>query len=290
MTRRAEAISHGAATIVNAIATGKGAAVGVDMYTKATVVLTDEPGQVEVIIQSDFAENPILAQKTVEQVLRHFALEKEFGAKVETQSNIPIAKGLKSSSAATNAIVLATKAALDRNLDDITAVKLGVNAALEAKVTITGAYDDACASYFGGIVITDNIERRIIKHFEQLETFAVLFYVPTEKRYTINSDVKSMKNMSSVVKVAYNEALKSNYWTALTLNGLIYSSALGYDPAPAIDALNAGAIASGLSGTGPATSAIVSDDKIGSVKDAWQKHTGEILETRINLESARVVC
>ena len=99
-----------------------------------------------------------------------------------------------------------------------------------------------------------------------------------------------MKNMSSVVKVAYNEALKSNYWTALTLNGLIYSSALGYDPAPAIDALNAGAIASGLSGTGPATSAIVSDDKIGSVKDAWQKHTGEILETRINLESARVVC
>ena len=290
MTRRAEAISHGAATIVNAIATGKGAAVGVDMYTKATVVLTDEPGQVEVIIQSDFAENPILAQKTVEQVLRHFALEKEFGAKVETQSNIPIAKGLKSSSAATNAIVLATKAALDRNLDDITAVKLGVNAALEAKVTITGAYDDACASYFGGIVITDNIERRIIKHFEQLETFAVLFYVPTEKRYTINSDVKSMKNMSSVVKVAYNEALKSNYWTALTLNGLIYSSALGYDPAPAIDALNAGAIASGLSGTGPATSAIVSDDKIGSVKDAWQKHRGEILETRINLESARVVC
>ena len=39
MSGRAEAISHGAATIINAIATGKGAAVGVDLWTKATVKL-----------------------------------------------------------------------------------------------------------------------------------------------------------------------------------------------------------------------------------------------------------
>ena len=35
MTGKAEAVSHGAATIVNAIATGMGAAVGVDLWTKA---------------------------------------------------------------------------------------------------------------------------------------------------------------------------------------------------------------------------------------------------------------
>ncbi len=44
LTGRAEAISHGAATIINAIATGKGAAVGVDLWTKAAVALTDEAG------------------------------------------------------------------------------------------------------------------------------------------------------------------------------------------------------------------------------------------------------
>ncbi len=36
-------MAHGAATIVNAIALGKGAAFGVDLWTKAEVKLTSEP-------------------------------------------------------------------------------------------------------------------------------------------------------------------------------------------------------------------------------------------------------
>jgi shikimate kinase len=289
LTGRAEAISHGAATIINAIASGKGAAVGVDLWTKAAVTLTDEAGYVDVTIRSDSSENPALAQKTVERILNYFGVEQDFGVKVETTSNIPVARGLKSSSAAANAIALATTAALERSLDDVTVVKLGVDGALDAKVTITGAFDDACASYFGGIVITDNMERRIIKRFELTEALAVLFYVPPQKTYTVGSDVNRMKSMASAVKVAYKEALDGDYLTALTLNGLIYSSALGYDPSPAVDALTAGAFAAGLSGTGPAVSAIVPEEKIDLVKEVWQNREGEILEARINLEKARVV-
>ena len=289
MSRRAEAISHGAATIINAIATGKGAAVGVDLWTKATVKLTDESGHIDVVIESDSSENPVLAQKTVQRVLEHFGLEDQFGAKVETTSNIPVARGMKSSSAAANAIALATVAALDQSLDDVELVRSGVEAALDAKVTITGAFDDACASYFGGVVITDNLERQIIKRFELSEAPAVLFYVPSQKTYTVSSNVERMKALSGVVKVAYNEALNGNYWGALTLNGLIYSSALGYDSTPAVDALTAGALASGLSGTGPAVTAIVTKDKIEHVKEAWSNYECDILEAQINLEKARVV-
>ena len=289
LTRRAVAISHGAATIINAIATGKGAALGVDLWTKAAVELTDEAGHVDVSIRSDSSENPMLAQKTVGRILKYFSLEGEFGAKVETQSNIPVAKGLKSSSAAANAIALATIAALDASLDDVTVVKLGVDGALDAKVTITGAFDDACASYFGGIVITDNIERKIVKCFEPTESPAVLFYVPPKKAYTVNSNVKRMKGMASAVKIAYNEALKGNYWAALTLNGLIYSSAIGYDPSPAVDALTAGAIASGLSGTGPAVTVIVPKEKVDAIKEVLQNREGKILEAQVNLEKASVV-
>lgn len=289
MKGKVEAISYGAATIINAIATGKGAAIGVDLWTKAAVTITDEPGTVKVKILSDSSENPVLAQKTVECVLKNFGLEKEFGAKVETQSNIPVAKGLKSSSAAANAISLATTAALEQSLDDVAVVKLGVDGALEAKVTITGAFDDACASYFGGVIITDNMERRIVKRFELAEAPNVLFYVPAKKTYTADSDVKRMKTMAPAVKIAYREALNGKYWSALTLNGLIYSSALGYDPSPAVDALTAGAIASGLSGTGPAVTAIVSEDKVDVVKEVWQRHEGEILEARINQQKAKVV-
>ena len=290
MRGKAEAITHGAATIINAIATGKGAAVGVDLWTKATVTITEDPGTVQVKILSDSLENPVLAQKTVTSVLKCFRLEKRFGAEVETQSNIPVARGMKSSSAAANAIALATTAALERSLDDVDVVKLGVDGALEAKVTITGAFDDACASYFGGVVITDNLERRIVGHFELSKAPFVLFYVPPKKTYTVETDVKRMKDMAPVVKVAYNEALNGNYWAALTMNGLIYSLALGYDLSPAIDAINAGAYASGLSGTGPAVTAILAEDKIDAVKDAWGSLEGEILETHINQEKAKVVC
>ncbi len=289
MNGKAEAISYGAATIINAIATGKGAAIGVDLWTKAGVKLTDEPGIIESTIVSDPTEDPVLIEKTVGKVLKFFNLEGKFGAKVETSSNIPIARGLKSSSAAGNAIALATVAALNKKLDDIKIVKLGVDGAIDAKATITGAFDDACASYFGGVVVTDNLKRRIIKRLEIAEDLAVLFHVPAKKTYTVSSDVRRMKGVASLVKIAYKEALKGNYWAALTLNGLIYSSALGYNPSIAVDALMVGALAAGLSGTGPAVTAIVPDEKIDLVKDAWQTYEGEILEARVNHEKAKIV-
>ncbi len=289
MNGKAEAVSHGAATVINAIATGRGAAIGVDLWTKVRVQIIDKPGIIQGKIVSDPSENPVLIEKTVKRVLKHFNLEEKFGAKVETWSNIPIARGLKSSSAAGNAIALATVAALNKNLDDLTVVKLGVDGAIDAKVTITGAFDDACASYFGGVVVTDNLKRRIVKRFELAEDLVVLFYVPAKKTYTVSSDVSRMKEVASLVKIAYKEALKGNYCAALTLNGLIYSSALGYNPSIAVDALMAGALAAGLSGTGPAVTAIVSEEKKDLVKDALQAYEGEVLEARVNHEKARVV-
>jgi shikimate kinase len=61
-------------------------------------------------------------------------------------------------------VALATVAALRKSLDDLAVVNLGVDAAFDARVTVTGAFDDACASFFGGIVVTDNLKRRLVKH------------------------------------------------------------------------------------------------------------------------------
>ncbi|MEM4643454.1 MAG: shikimate kinase, partial [Candidatus Bathyarchaeia archaeon] len=65
---QAKAVSHGAATIVNAIATGEGAAFGVDLWTKAEVKLTNEPGIIKGEILSDPSESTILIEKTVKRV------------------------------------------------------------------------------------------------------------------------------------------------------------------------------------------------------------------------------
>ncbi|MGA3290473.1 MAG: shikimate kinase [Candidatus Bathyarchaeia archaeon] len=289
MTKKATAIAHGAATIVNAMAFGKGAAFGVDLWTKAEVKLTDEPHVIKAEITSDPKENTALMEKTVARVLQRFSLDNSFGAKVKTWSNIPIAKGLKSSSVAANAVAIAAIAALGKTLDDLGLVNLGVDAAFDAKVTITGAFDDACASYFGGVVITDNLSREIVKQMPLTEDLTVLFYVPPEKAYTADSNVSRLQTVKPLVEVAYREALEGKVWEALTLNGLIYSSASGYNPSIAIDALAAGAIAAGLCGKGPAVTAVTPKDKIDSVKVALQKQDGEILQAQLNREKAKVL-
>lgn len=289
MNGKAEALAHGAATIVNAIALGKGAAFGVDLWTKVQVKLTDEPTVIRGEIISDPAESTVLIERTLARVFQHFGVEKQFGAKVKTWSNIPIARGLKSSSVAANAVALATTAALGKALDDLAVVNLGVDAAFNAKVTVTGAFDDACASYFGGVVVTDNLKRKLIKRSALPEGLAVLFHVPSKKAYTGNSDVNKLKTVAPLVKIAYKEALRGNFLAALSLNGIIYSSALGYNTSVAMDALSAGAVAAGLCGKGPAVTAVVSNDKIDQVKAALQLHEGEILQARLNQEKAKVV-
>jgi shikimate kinase len=271
------------------MAFGKGAAFGVDLWTKAEVKLTDEPHVIKAEITSDPKENTALMEKTVMRVLQRFSLDNSFGAKVKTWSNIPIAKGLKSSSAAANAVALAATAALDKPLDDLELVKLGVDAAFDAKVTVTGAFDDACASYFGGVVITDNLNREIVKQLPLAEDLTVLFHVPPEKAYTADSNVSRLQTVKPLVEVAYNEALEGKVWEALTLNGLIYSSASGYNPSIAIDALAAGAVAAGLCGKGPAVTAVTPKERVESVKAALQKYGGEVLQAHLNQKKAKVL-
>ncbi|MCW4029909.1 MAG: shikimate kinase [Candidatus Bathyarchaeota archaeon] len=289
MTRKATAVAHGAATIVNAIALGKGAAFGVDLWTKAKVELTEKPSVIEAEIASDPKESTLLIERTALRVLQHFQLEKCFGAKIKTDSNIPIARGLKSSSTAANATALAMVAALEKSLDDLEIVKIGVEAAFDAKVTVTGAFDDACASYFGGAVITNNKNRELLKQLALPSDYTVLFHVPPQKAYTINSDVERLRTVKPLVEVAFQQALEGRIWEALTLNGLIYSTAQKLNTTIAIDALAAGAVAAGLCGKGPATTAVTPNDKVDKVKAALQAYEGEILTSHINQQKAKVI-
>jgi shikimate kinase len=83
--------------------------------------------------------------------------------------------------------------------------------------------------------------------------------------------------------------LRGNYWTSLTLNGLIYSKAFGYDISPVRKALGAGALAAGLSGKGPAIAAIVPDSRVPRVLSAWNRLSGKVIQTSLNFQKARVL-
>jgi len=281
------AISHGAVTVVNAIPTGKGAAIGIALWTRAQVELTETPGSYECVIKSDLSENVTLARSAVEKTLQYLKLEKKYGASVTTESNIPIARGLKSSSAAANAIVLATTAALGKKIPKLRIVNLGVDAALDAGVTVTGAFDDACASFFGGLIATNNFRRRIVRKTKLRGKVAVLLHVPPHKLYTKDIDLASMRAIAPLAESAYREALRGDVWAALTMNGLACSAALGYDTSIVNEALKAGALAAGISGTGPAVSVLAREEKIESIRKVLESFEGEIIQSEINCKEAK---
>jgi len=279
--REGHAYALGAGTIINAIATWKGAAFGIDLKTEARVVLTKDK-TVKGYIEG--GGDTSLIERCVELVLSYFGYD--CGARVSTKSEIPMASGLKSSSAAANAAILATIDALDESLDTLEAIKLGVNAAIDAKVTITGAFDDACASMLGGFVITDNRKKELIRREER--DAEVLILAPEKRVLSSETNVKNSKLIAPWVELAYKQALEGNYEKAMTLNGFLYCSALGFSTAPIMAALDAGIEGVSLSGTGPAYTAIGKAEHINKLESVWRSMGGKVIKSKVNNTGGRI--
>src|SRR3989442_1124934 len=196
------------------------------------------------------------------------------------------AVGLKSSSAAANAVALATISALDEERDDDTLIAIGVEASVESRVSLTGAYDDSFASYHGGAVLTDNDHRRVEKILKIPNDFKVLILVPSRKTRTGQLDRSRFAPIGRISEIAYSEASNGHIWDALTLNGLALSSILGEDPRPALSAIEAGAFGAGLSGKGPAVAAVVDENRLKPVRQVFEKFDGRILEASPNFTKA----
>lgn len=275
--------SPGSATIINAIATGFGSAfgIGLDIICEAKT-LSDS-----INCSNDVGADTFLMELCVEKVFDYYNINKdEFGIDIKTKSNLPMASGLSSSSASSNAIVKATSLVICdefdlKPLDDLEIINMAIDASLDAGVTITGSFDDATASYFGGAVVTDNRNRQFIIK-EKMEDYPILVYMPNFYSKSGDSNPERMKLLAPLVETAFGFAKQKEYFKALTLNGLIYSATLGFDSAIAIDALEAGAVASGLSGTGSSFVAVVNNDCIDDVEEAWSKYEGNVIRTNVD--------
>ena len=292
--------SPGSATIVNAISTGCGSAFGIKLYVNAEVQLTESKSTIN--CSTDRNVDTTLMEKCVAKVLDKFRencpkIEIDTGVSVKTSSTLPVASGLSSSSATSNAVIMATVRALtDKYLQEsepnfLTSndlINMGVDASLEAGVTITGAFDDASASFYGGYTITNNFERKILK-MNDMDEQNILVFMPNRKSLTAQSDVRRMKLISPQVKLAFQEALKGNLCDAITLNGLLYCASLGFNPEMALDAIDAGAEAAGLSGTGPSFVALSGNENIDRIVDAWSSHPGDIIRTEVDNKGTRVI-
>jgi len=258
----------GAATVVNAIATGKGAAFGINLETKAYVTLRKGEGM-DVMIDGHPSEETLLAERCVINVLDEYSDREYGGVDVKTFSEIPISKGLKSSSSAANAIVAATLNALSCEVDNKEILLLGVKSAKEAGVTITGAFDDAAAALLGGLVITDNMKCEIIKRIPMPEDLKVLIYVPDFTIRKRDVPIERVKECYAESEAALKMALSGDFAKAMMMNGKTQEKAMNLSGKISDMAMKCGALSAGLSGTGPATVMLVDENEIARFKNCF---------------------
>jgi len=290
MPRKGHALAHGAFTIINGIATGQGGACGVGLRLVASFELQSVPGRVDFrAAGADAALDDRLARACARRLLTTAGVADRWGARITTASEIPPARGLKSSSAAANAMLLAGAHALGVDMPPLDVVQMGVDAAIEAGVTLTGAFDDAVATMFGGAVLTNNIGRRIVSWAEVPEDLDVLFLVP-ERRIEKSSLRRGDFDVArQAVARAFALAASGDVAGAITLNGRAYAPIVGVDPTPAERALAAGAWAAGMTGTGPAIAVLTTAEAREDVLAALAPFQGRVLRTRPNRSPASVI-
>lgn len=285
---RGRARAPGAGTVLNALANGRGSAFAIEAYTTAEVELRAAGGdgdgsEVTGEVDGNPEADTRLIERCVERVVEAYGEGQ--GGHVRTESEVPMAAGLKSSSAAANATVLATLDALDaaEAVGRADAARIGVEAARDVGVTVTGAFDDASASMLGGVTVTDNTGDELLVR-EAVE-WDVLVWTPPERAYSADADVDRCARIAPVADFVAETALDGKYAEAMTVNGFAFCAALGFSAEPLVEALPAAAGVS-LSGTGPSVTAIGEADALADVEARWSERAGRTWLTRTQNDGA----
>ncbi len=279
---KVKATVHGAISIVNAIATGKGATLGIS--PKVEVIMESMPGS-GISIKSDSQSlSSRLITRTIEKIVSKKQLS-ETKLNLLLNSEIPTGYGLKSSSAISSAVALAAAKLFEQKIDDSKILLAGVNASLETKVSVTGAYDDACACYYGGFIVTDNYKRKIISSKKAPTNFKVVIFIPKSRK---RGNIKKLKTLNPVFERAWSFAKNSDYWNAMILNGFATSSVLNSNPKLITQLVEKGAISASISGNGPSIAAVTKQSNISRIKKVFSSLEGRVTVTQINNKRAEV--
>jgi len=276
------AMVYGAVSMVNAIAIGKGSTLGIDTFVEATLIKKEGTG---IHITS---ENKTISSRLINKVIDNMIPKKileNTRLELDFRSNIPTGYGLKSSSAISTAVVLSCAKAFGKQMSDEEILKMGAKTSIQTKVSITGAYDDACACYFGGFNVTDNLKMKLLhREVGPKELQAVIFLPKSRKR----GNLKRLKEFKNVFERSWELAKGSDYWNAGILNGIATTSILNSDPNLIMRLMEKGALCATISGNGPSIIAITDKKNKSRIQKEFSGLKGKVMIANINNKKAYV--
>ena len=273
---------HSAISIVNAIATGKGATLGISKNVSVEIETSHGEGITVEIGKKQMKSR--LINRVIEKIVPKNTLSKT-KLRILVDSEVPTGYGLKSSSAISSAVAMGCAKLFKPDMSDFEILRAGVDASIETKVSLTGAYDDACACYFGGFIVTDNYKRKIIHSKKCQNNISAIIFIPKSRK---RGNVKKLKILSDVFEQAWNLAKKSDYWNAMILNGFATSAILNSNPKIISKLIENGALGASISGNGPSIAAITKNETVPKIKKVFSSFEGNVMVAKINNKKAEV--
>ena len=279
---KVKATIHGAVSLVSAIANKKGATLGISLKVEAIIETSEGKG---ITIQSENKSlSSRLINKTIEKIVSKRDLEKN-KITITLTSEIPTGYGLKSSSAISSVVALACAKIFKPKLTDQQILLAGVDASIESKVSITGAYDDACSCYYGGFNVTENAKRNRIQFEKAPSNLIAVIFIPKNRK---RGNLKKLKILSPIFNNAWELAKEKKYWESMIINGLATSTILNSDPKIIVDLIEKGALGASVSGNGPSIAAIVKKENESNIKKIFGALEGNIIVSKVNNKKAEV--
>ena len=263
---RGVATARSAISVVNALPLGIGSALGIDWPARTAARFDPASDRSTRTTVEPASSDTRLVRLSARSALRQFGGAGPARLRLVVRSTIPMSRGLKSSSAVSASVVLATARALGKEPTAITVARLAAEASRAAGVSATGAFDDALAGLVTGGVVTDNRHDRELRRLELDPDLAVALWVP-ERPHPRSLRVRARFHRApALARRAVDAALSGEWALAMELNSSLVEAAMGYRYGGLHGAVRrAGAVASGVSGLGPTFAAVAPWDRLRSV-------------------------
>ncbi len=231
---------RGGISAISAFATGRGASAGIDLPLTVHMEEGRRYSHPEVLPTLDFLDSK-------------FGRGTDFH--VEIDSWIPSSMGLKSSSAFTLGLVLSYTLLNGIELEDIELLRTAAEASIRNGTSITGALDDLCASYYGGLCLTDNRNGKILMR-KDLPEYPLLIMFSDQKIRTGNLKNMDFSSLSRITEGMEGMVMAGRTFETMCLNGFLYGSILGIDSRMVGRLYEENAMYAGQSGKGPSLFAV----------------------------------
>lgn len=275
--------ARAAISIVNALPLGIGAAVGIEWPVRATARLApDEAGDGRITVEPAGAGTAIV-RTAARTSLERFVARRVGRLRLTIRSTLPVARGLKSSSAVSSSVAAATARAGGAEPDPMEVARLTAEVGRLTGLSATGAFDDAVAGLLPGGVVTDNRHDRRLRSLSVDSGLAVALWVPRGTHPRSPAVHERFRRDRRLAERAAEAALDGDWATAMRANSELVEKVMGYRYAGLHDAVaSAGAVAAGVSGLGPAFAALAPRRSVAKVLRALPR-TGQRRSVRLFL-------